>query len=110
MWRVNHYRLWPWCELLLTLAMFRSPLLIPWCHIAAWYFVVDLFNMYDAFQAKHDISHLSWSQRYWTYVGAKWPYVVHHVVLFIFGYQVVVVSDAMASKVSCLSVLDCCSE
>lgn len=76
----------------------RSPILIPWCHIAAWYFVVDLFNMYDAFQAKNDISHLSRPQRLLAYVRAKWPYVVHHVVLFSIGYQVVVVSTIIASS------------
>lgn len=73
--------------------LFRSPLLIPWCHIAAWYFVVDLFNMYDAFRTKNDISHLSALGRYSLYVKLKWPYVVHHVVLFIFGYTAVVVRN-----------------
>ncbi len=72
--------------------MHRSSILIPWCHIAAWYFIVDLYNMYDAFRTKNDISHLPRHQRYMTYVRAKWPYVLHHVVLFTFGYQVVVVS------------------
>ena len=71
--------------------LLRSPVLIPWCHIAAWYFVVDLYNMYDAFSTKNDISHLPLFRRWLTYVREKWPYVVHHTVLFSFGYTVVVV-------------------
>lgn len=48
--------------------------------------------MYDAFRTKRDISHLSALGRYTTYVRAKWPYVLHHVVLFTCGYTLVVVS------------------
>lgn len=71
----------------------RSSILIPWSHIAAWYFIVDLYNMYDAYRVKNNIAHLPMHQRYLKYVRAKWPYVLHHVVLFTFGYQVVVVSS-----------------
>ena len=52
--------------------------------------------MYDAFQAKNDLSHLSRFQRCVTFVREKWPYVLHHVALFTFGYLVVVVGNTVS--------------
>ena len=47
--------------------------------------------MYDAYRVRYKVTHLPVYQQCIRYIRTKWPYVLHHVLLFIFGYTVVVV-------------------
>jgi len=73
----------------------RSAILITWCNFGIWYFISDIYHMYDVYCAKKDIFHLPLSQRVMRSVRAKWLYIFHHIFSFLFGYLIVVVSINM---------------
>ena len=62
-------------------------------HIPAWYMVYDLFAMFDAFTLSRDLKHLSFREQLVPYIEKKLGLVCHHVILFLFGYVLVAVSD-----------------
>ena len=70
----------------------RSPLLVTFVHIPAWYLFYDLFAMFDAFTLRKNLRHLSWGRQLRLYVTKKSGLVCHHIILFLFGYLLVAVS------------------
>jgi hypothetical protein len=66
---------------------------VTFVHIPAWYLFYDLFAMFDAFTLRKNFRHLSWGRQLWLYITKKSGLVSHHIILFLFGYLLVAVSD-----------------
>ena len=73
----------------------RSPVLVTFVHIPAWYLFYDLFAMFDAFTLRKNLRHLSWGRQLRQYVTKKSGLVCHHIILFLFGYLLVAVSGVL---------------
>ena len=77
----------------------RSPLLVTFVHIPAWYLFYDLFAMFDAFTLRKNLRHLSWGRQLRLYIVKKSGLVCHHIILFLFGYLLVAVSGVYMNSI-----------
>ena len=69
----------------------RSPLLVTFVHIPAWYLFYDFFAMFDAFTLRKNLKHLSLGNQFFQYIKKKSGLVCHHIILFLGGYIFVAV-------------------
>lgn len=68
----------------------RSTVLIPWTHVAAWYYIVDTYAMYMAFSMRKNIVHRRTKAKLILFLLEKWSYILHHLFIAV-GYVVIVV-------------------
>ncbi len=73
----------------------RSSTLPLAAHFFVWYFVADLFHMYNAVYLRKNLAQESqlW-KRLWIYLKKKGPLVFHHIFLVVVAYPLGIVSQA----------------
>lgn len=70
----------------------RAPLLIPCTHWIAQYMLYDNYAMYQsAYYRKNLLNYSKFTDRLIVFVKKKWSMILHHALLLIFGYILVVV-------------------
>lgn len=65
--------------------------MIPWCHVAAPYYIIDTYAMTVAFMKKENVARHRTKAKLIMFVLEKWPFLLHHLFIVI-GYPVIVVS------------------
>ena len=70
----------------------RSSLLPPFIHAMIPYFVYDCYAMYVTSALEEREKHPSLLKQFTGFVKKKLPFIVHHVLLCVLGYPIVVVS------------------
>ena len=73
--------------------MARSPTLLPYIHFIVPYFVVDVYAMYSSYTAGSVAGKgLSLTVKLRLFLLRKLPFIIHHGILLLLGYPLVVVS------------------
>ncbi len=67
-------------------------ILVPWAHIASWYYIIDTYAMFAAFVKKRNMTHRRIKAKLILFILDKWPFLFHHFLLTVLGYPLVVVS------------------
>lgn len=85
-------------QIMLSFVHTRSTLLIPWCHVAAPYYIVDTYAMATTFMGQDRVIRWKFRTKIILFILEKWPYLLHHTFVAV-GYLIIVVSKlCIASK------------
>ena len=60
--------------------------------LIAWYFVYDLYAMFEAYCLRKNLSGEELLARTRTFVRKKWPFILHHMVILVLGVPLIIVS------------------
>lgn len=78
--RVHCNVLW----LMVDVYLHRAPVLVPFTYFISWYFVYDLYAMYDSYCLRMSLQG-SFLKKVATFCQANMAIVIHHVVILVIG-------------------------
>ena len=69
----------------------RSWVLVPFAHWGAWYYLIDLYTMYEAHRLRRHAPYTR-TRTMCSFVKRRWSILTHHLLLLCVAYPLAVVS------------------
>lgn len=85
------------------LSLPRCSIIPPYVYLIAWYFVYDLYAMFESYCLRKDLLGVRLLARVWIFTRQKWPFVLHHAAILL-GLPIGIVSCRLILKVKLMTV------